>query len=96
MKLQIIIILILLLVLAGCSNSENSISNSENSIIDNCNSRCKADGFSEGKCLSGGSGTGSGCEQANGTQVPSFDRDNPILGCSREAIGSWDECCCFK
>ncbi len=58
-----------------------------------CFLRCKQSGYNRGICLNGGSGIGSGCEQAGGTQV--FDRDNPIPGCDFESIGSWEECCCF-
>jgi len=58
-----------------------------------CYKRCQEAGFNRGECLSGGSGIGSGCKKAEGTQI--FDRENLIPGCGFEAIGSWNECCCF-
>jgi len=63
---------------------------------DNCGSRCTKGGFSSGQCLHGGSALEflNVCGDKNGIEIT--DRNNPIPGCSFEAIGSWDVCCCFK
>lgn len=91
-----ILITLIILVVTGLAvwllilNPRTSVLVDKNS---GCYQRCQEAGFNRGICLGGGSGIGSGCEQAGGTQI--FDRENPIPGCSFEAIGSWEECCCF-
>jgi len=92
-KLSTIIVLLVIIILVVwllIFNPQTSILINKNS---GCYKRCQDAGFNRGVCLNGGSGTGSGCEQAGGTQI--FDKKNPIPGCSFEAIGSWQECCCF-
>lgn len=77
------------------SNREASTNSASVEVV-SCNQGCVSQGYSKGECLSGGSGTGSGCDAAGGVQLHSIiDRDTDIPGCNFSAIGSWDECCCL-
>jgi hypothetical protein len=64
-------------------------------IGDLCNEMCRDEGFLTGTCLSTGSATSSvHCDDLKGTNIHSII-DEEVPGCGFDAIGSWDECCCF-
>lgn len=77
-------------------NNANAATNSAREKVASCNEGCLSAGYAGGECKSGGSGVGNVCDDTGTTKLKQIlDADIEVLGCDFEAIGAWDECCCF-
>jgi len=67
---------------------------SDKTVSSNCRTVCLDLGYRTSSCLRGGSGTGSECLRTGGYNISK--QDHIFMDCNFSAVGSWDECCCYR